>query len=633
MANLTTVAAPYCAGPPRVTCRFWCIVDPRTGKVLWGCQENKKREIASLTKMMTALVISRIAERDPSVLDELVLVSERAAGMNGTSATLRAYERATVRDLLFGLMLPSGNDAAVALAEHFGALLLAQRAGLQRRPARAAPQPAPAPPPAPASEDGDRYEDDEDEDDEEEEQDEVEEADEGAEGRSVRGGGACEEEPGASGAGAGEGRGEERGAGDALEVFVEEMNRVAGELGMAHTRYGNPHGLSRPARYNTTSTCADQARLSCALLRVPLLAHVVRQKQHTGRLLSGRGDEAREVVWQNTNPLLGKGGFHGTKTGITPVAGPCLASSARRRGVQLVIVSLASSSVEARTRDHRLLLKWAAANCAANPLPGAPERRRSIASVPSSERGSRRPSRSEARSPAPPPAPARPPQSGRPASGPLAFPRPRPPAQPPESAAPSSPHAHAHGLVRSSSVRARPPPRPPSPSLARPRALGGPGGPGASRPPVSAGALPSATSSASSSASSTPNFSRAAPPPPRIPGPGSGAEGASRTPPLPPLQAAAPQPGVQLPQAGSMTAEALRAARAARREENHKALIARLSAELDELTARYDRFRCTWRRADEPSAVPRLPGALGPPFLSRAPAPAYPRLQTGMVVA
>jgi len=54
------------------------------------------------------------------VLDEIVVYSERAAKTPGSSAKLNAGEKVPVKDLLYGLLLPSGNDAAVALAEHFG---------------------------------------------------------------------------------------------------------------------------------------------------------------------------------------------------------------------------------------------------------------------------------------------------------------------------------------------------------------------------------------------------------------------------------------------------------------------------------------------------------------------------------
>jgi len=72
-------------------------------------------KIASLTKIMTAIVAIEHGR-----LDELVTVSNRAAGKEGSSLYLRAGEKMTLRNLLYGLMLRSGNDAAVAIAEHVG---------------------------------------------------------------------------------------------------------------------------------------------------------------------------------------------------------------------------------------------------------------------------------------------------------------------------------------------------------------------------------------------------------------------------------------------------------------------------------------------------------------------------------
>jgi D-alanyl-D-alanine carboxypeptidase (penicillin-binding protein 5/6) len=81
--------------------------------------------MASTTKMMTALVVLRVVGRHPGAAVEMVTFSERADRTSGSTAGVRADERLPVRDLLYGLLLPSGNDAAVALAEHFGGRLAA----------------------------------------------------------------------------------------------------------------------------------------------------------------------------------------------------------------------------------------------------------------------------------------------------------------------------------------------------------------------------------------------------------------------------------------------------------------------------------------------------------------------------
>jgi D-alanyl-D-alanine carboxypeptidase (penicillin-binding protein 5/6) len=107
-------------GPPIVTAKSWAIGDGKTGKLLWSNNEATSRQMASTTKIMTAWIVLELAKNKPEVLNETVVVSERADKTGGTTAGVRTGERISVADLLFGLLLPSGNDAAVALGEHFG---------------------------------------------------------------------------------------------------------------------------------------------------------------------------------------------------------------------------------------------------------------------------------------------------------------------------------------------------------------------------------------------------------------------------------------------------------------------------------------------------------------------------------
>lgn len=118
-------------GPPFTACRAWAVADSKTGKVLWESHAADACDTASTTKIMTAYVVLKLAEEKPKVLDELVTFSERADKTAGSSSGVHAGERIPVRELLYGLLLPSGNDAAIALAEHFGARFdpPAQKAG------------------------------------------------------------------------------------------------------------------------------------------------------------------------------------------------------------------------------------------------------------------------------------------------------------------------------------------------------------------------------------------------------------------------------------------------------------------------------------------------------------------------
>ncbi len=110
-------------GPPFTTVKAWAIADGRTGEILWGHREKETLEMASTTKVMTALIVVRLMAKDPKVGDELVTFSRRADETNGSSADIHEGERLPVRELLYGLLLPSGNDAAVAMGEHFGGRL------------------------------------------------------------------------------------------------------------------------------------------------------------------------------------------------------------------------------------------------------------------------------------------------------------------------------------------------------------------------------------------------------------------------------------------------------------------------------------------------------------------------------
>jgi len=98
---------------PAVTARAALVVDLDSGQTLYALRPNEPRPPASTAKLMTALITVRRAE-----LNARVVVSAGAAAMPGSRMGLAAGEALTVRDLLYGLLLPSGNDAAVALAEH-----------------------------------------------------------------------------------------------------------------------------------------------------------------------------------------------------------------------------------------------------------------------------------------------------------------------------------------------------------------------------------------------------------------------------------------------------------------------------------------------------------------------------------
>lgn len=98
-----------------INSRSAVIYDRVSKKVMWGKKENEIRAMASTTKIMTAIVVL-----ENSNLNDIVTVSKKAANTGGSKLKINTGDKITVNDLLYGLMLKSGNDAAVALAEYVG---------------------------------------------------------------------------------------------------------------------------------------------------------------------------------------------------------------------------------------------------------------------------------------------------------------------------------------------------------------------------------------------------------------------------------------------------------------------------------------------------------------------------------
>ncbi len=111
-------------GQPVVTAKAWAIADAADGKLLWGHNEDAQLDIASTTKIMTAYMVLKYCDAHPEALSETITFSRRADKTNGSTAGVREGEKVSVGDLMYGLLLPSGNDASVALAEHFGSRLV-----------------------------------------------------------------------------------------------------------------------------------------------------------------------------------------------------------------------------------------------------------------------------------------------------------------------------------------------------------------------------------------------------------------------------------------------------------------------------------------------------------------------------
>ena len=100
------------AAEPSISAETAVLIDAVSGKVLYDRRMDAHMYPASTTKILTAMLAAE--EADP---EEIVTVSENAAGQEGSSIYLTAGEKITMKDLLYGMMLRSGNDAATAVAE------------------------------------------------------------------------------------------------------------------------------------------------------------------------------------------------------------------------------------------------------------------------------------------------------------------------------------------------------------------------------------------------------------------------------------------------------------------------------------------------------------------------------------
>lgn len=96
------------------------MIEASTGKIIFDKNSNEKLPMASMTKMMTLLLIMENIENGNLKWDEKVVTSEHAASMGGSQIFLEVGEEMTVEELVKGICIGSGNDAAVSMAERIG---------------------------------------------------------------------------------------------------------------------------------------------------------------------------------------------------------------------------------------------------------------------------------------------------------------------------------------------------------------------------------------------------------------------------------------------------------------------------------------------------------------------------------
>ncbi|MEX0992000.1 MAG: D-alanyl-D-alanine carboxypeptidase family protein [Actinomycetota bacterium] len=227
--------APATAKPPQVQAKAVLLVDLDSGQVLYERRPDLERPIASLTKVMTALLVLEESKLKQQVAASPEAVRTAAVGLS--SLGLRPGEKLSVQDLLWALLLGSANDAAVALAEHVSG---------------------------------------------------------------------------------------------SVPAFVKLMDRRAAQLGMDHTHFASPNGLSDKGY----SSAADLAIVTREAMQLPTFAKMVRTKFHTVK-----GKPPRHI--QNRNVLLWLyPGASGVKTGFTTAAQYNVIATAQRGGRRLLAIVL-----------------------------------------------------------------------------------------------------------------------------------------------------------------------------------------------------------------------------------------------------------------------------------------------------
>jgi len=100
---------------PSINARHAVVFDRNSKHIIYGKKEYEVCKMASTTKIMTAIIVL-----ENSDLQDTVFVSSNAARIGGSRLGLKLNDKITVENLLYGLMMKSGNDAAIALAEHVG---------------------------------------------------------------------------------------------------------------------------------------------------------------------------------------------------------------------------------------------------------------------------------------------------------------------------------------------------------------------------------------------------------------------------------------------------------------------------------------------------------------------------------
>lgn len=158
-----------------------------------------------------------------------------------------------------------------------------------------------------------------------------------------------------------------------VPVFAKRMNARAKELGMEHTHFDNPNGLTVPTHY---STARDMMKLARYAMENETFRKMVARKNG---VVHWTNPARKTFRVNNTNELLGSyPGAVGIKTGWTGESGGCLAAEAKRNGADLLVILMASPTPEGRFTDARALLDYGFSQVKMADGPKAEETKRTV---------------------------------------------------------------------------------------------------------------------------------------------------------------------------------------------------------------------------------------------------------------
>lgn len=323
---------------PAPHCKSILMLNLDTDTVVYTLNPDERLSMASLTKIMSYIVAyETIPDIENTIITVPQSVADDLAGTGSSLADIAVGEELTGMQLLYLMMVPSGNDAALTLAEYVDTLYEQGRIAPEEDPQPAAGQPGSDDPQAPQSEDAAAV-------------------------------GEPDIAPMADTDG-GEWQGDPAGY-TPESYFVQLMNKKAQELGCRNTHFTNPHGLYNPEHYTTARDMATIAEYAMTLPNFTEITGTFAYQKPATNI------NDYETTFHSTNKLLqnymdeqsGIDYYYqyatGIKTGSHDQAGYCLVASATALGYTYVVVCLGDmegyeQKVHGEMLDARSLFRWA----------------------------------------------------------------------------------------------------------------------------------------------------------------------------------------------------------------------------------------------------------------------------------